>query len=188
MNKWFPVLALLLSSTFSHSQGQLTFEPDRNVPPSEQYLERSPSNDPETEAKEETNAERSQRINDRFGDSGAAIKLVEDAEKNRDHLEAELVRDKLSEAKDALNKVKSSGISEKKRNQLAAAWGRLAKSERFLFGDTDNNLEWLRNAYDLDPDNEDIARALDVAERKQSYAFAQLEEAAKVRAQREQQN
>lgn len=182
------LLLLCLFPLISHAQDSLTFEPDRNVPPSEQYSERNPSNDPQSEPTEETNAKRSQRIKNRFGDSEGAITLVEEAERNRKQWQAEQVRETLVQAKDALTKVKDWGISGQKRKQLSAAWGRLAQSERFLFGDTDNNLEWLRKANELDPNNEDVGRALDIAERKKEFTLLQLEEAARIRAARKQQN
>jgi hypothetical protein len=182
------LIVLCLFPMLTFGQGQLTFEPDRNVASSEQYPDRNPSNDPQSEPKEETNSERSQRIRNQFGDAEGAITLVEEAERNRTEWNVEQVREGLSQAKDELHKVKSIGISTKKRNQLAAAWGRLAKSERFLFGDTPNNLEWLRRANELDPDNEDVARALDLAERKNEFTQLQLAEAARIRTARQQQN
>lgn len=181
------ILAPLFLIT-NFSQGQLKIEPDRNVPPSQQYPDDNPSNDVSEGDREETTAERNERIKKRFGDSEAAIILMEEAERSRSELEAELVREKLIQAKDELMKMKSTGISQKKKRQLADAWGRLAKSERLLFGDTTNNLNWLRTAYELDPGNEDIARALDVAERKHEYAQIRLAEAARIRAERNQQD
>ncbi len=182
------LLALLVPVAVVFGQDELTFEPDRNVSPEEQYGEKNPSNDAQVESDEDKAIRKLQRIKTRFGDSEGAVLLLEEAEQQRNEWQADQVREKLTEAKDQIEKVKSRGISQTKRKQLAGAWARLAKSERLLFGDTDNNLEWLRTAYDLDPDNEEVARALGIAERKQEYALARLEAAAQFRASREQQN
>ena len=181
-------LAILLPISVSYSQDALEIQPDRNVPPVKQYKERTPSNDPDSGSLEETESHRNQRIKERFGDSENAVVLIEDAEKNRGQWEAEQVRQNLLQARDKLDTVKATGVSAKKKAQLASSWGRLAEAERFLFGDTPNNLEWLRKANELDPDNEDVARALDVAERKHEYTELQLAEAAKIRAARNHQN
>ena len=176
---------LCLNQTNLSAQVRLEFERNRNVPPSQQYPEKNPENVVEGNSRTETVAQQRARLRSLFGDAESAITLVEDIESSRKIWVAEQVRNKLNDAKGRLQKIKSRRISKKKRKQLALAWGRLARSERFLFGDTIQNLEWLRKAHELDPDNQDVARALDVAERKNEYAQRRLEEAAKIRAARE---
>ncbi len=130
----------------------------------------------------ETASERTKRINDRFGDAASAVILIEDTEVQKKDLSPEEVRANLDLAKRDLEKISARGISRTKKRQLADSWNRLVRAEKELFGDTPNVIAWLRVARDLNPDNEEVIRALQWAEEKEEIANRRIKEAEQLRA------
>lgn len=99
---------------------------------------------------EESTSKKGQRIRERYGDGAEAVLLLEDVSSMRKNLNRGEVRAELTKAQEQLETINTRSLSRKKKEQLAAAWKRLALTERALFGDTPEVINLLRIAQDLD--------------------------------------